>query len=251
MSAGAWSTKRSPCGSSRASRHNPGADADNCRFGFVGQYDRGGFLRQRHFFLRAQVADGAHDIHEEREFLQRAPVDWIDRCGPGGDDQRLGPSRGRIEILARRAAGVLEIPPQRLADERRERVQHAQAIVEHVRENLHRGPGAFRTLGDLQFGKFDVPVRELVPEEFTAAPDFYSPDELEDLYEVDPRRKVLINVGSVGQPRDRDNRACYVLIEEEAVRFVRVEYDVEAVAKEVYAIPELDDYLGTRLKEGR
>jgi predicted phosphodiesterase len=90
-----------------------------------------------------------------------------------------------------------------------------------------------------------------VPGIFTAAPDFYSPDELEDLYEVDPRRKVLINVGSVGQPRDRDNRACYVLIEEEAVRFVRVEYDVEAVAKEVYAIPELDDYLGTRLKEGR
>ena len=90
-----------------------------------------------------------------------------------------------------------------------------------------------------------------VPGVFTAAPDFYSPDELEDVYEIDSRRKTLINVGSVGQPRDRDNRACYALIEDRAVRFARVEYDVETVAKEVYGIAELDDYLGTRLKEGR
>jgi predicted phosphodiesterase len=90
-----------------------------------------------------------------------------------------------------------------------------------------------------------------VPGVFTQAPDFYSPDELEDAFEVDSNRKALINVGSVGQPRDRDNRACYVIVEDGAVRFVRVEYDVESVVKEVYAIPELDDYLGTRLKEGR
>jgi predicted phosphodiesterase len=90
-----------------------------------------------------------------------------------------------------------------------------------------------------------------VPGVFTPAPDFYAPSELGDVFEVNSHRKALINVGSVGQPRDHDNRACYCLIEDEAVRFVRVEYDVETVVKEVYAIPELDDYLGTRLKEGR
>ncbi len=90
-----------------------------------------------------------------------------------------------------------------------------------------------------------------VPGVFTETPDFYSPGELEDVFEVDPRRKALVNVGSVGQPRDRDNRACYVLVEDEAVRFVRVEYDVESVVQEVYAVDDLDDYLGTRLKEGR
>ncbi len=90
-----------------------------------------------------------------------------------------------------------------------------------------------------------------VPGVFTPAPDFYTPSELGEVFEVNPRKKALINVGSVGQPRDHDSRACYCLIEDEAVRFVRVAYDVEAVVQEVYAIPELDDYLGTRLREGR
>jgi len=90
-----------------------------------------------------------------------------------------------------------------------------------------------------------------VPGVFLETPDFYSPDELEGTYEVNPQHKALINVGSVGQPRDRDPRASYVLVEPGRVQFVRVEYDTEAVAQKVYAIPELDDYLGTRLKDGR
>jgi len=90
-----------------------------------------------------------------------------------------------------------------------------------------------------------------VPGVFLETPDFYSPDELEQVFEVNPSRKALINVGSVGQPRDRDPRASYVVIEPGLVRFVRVPYDVDAVAEKVYAIPELDDYLGSRLKEGR
>ena len=90
-----------------------------------------------------------------------------------------------------------------------------------------------------------------VPGVFTDAPDFYSPDELESVYEVNPDHKAIVNVGSVGQPRDRDNRASYALVTADQVQFVRVPYDVDAVAEKVYAIPELDDYQGTRLKEGR
>lgn len=90
-----------------------------------------------------------------------------------------------------------------------------------------------------------------VPGVFLDTPDFYSPDELEGVYEIDPARKALINVGSVGQPRDRDNRASYVLVTGSTVEFVRVPYDFETVSKRVLEIPELDDYLGTRLKEGR
>ncbi|MHC4982755.1 MAG: metallophosphoesterase family protein, partial [Planctomycetota bacterium] len=90
-----------------------------------------------------------------------------------------------------------------------------------------------------------------VPGVFFDTPDFYTPDELEGFLEIDPSKKVIINVGSVGQPRDRDPRAGYVLVEPGCVRFVRVEYDYTAVAKKVYAIEELDDYLGSRLKEGR
>lgn len=90
-----------------------------------------------------------------------------------------------------------------------------------------------------------------VPGVFLDSPDFYSPDEVDMAYEFTPDRKALINVGSVGQPRDRDNRASYVVVEPGKILFVRVPYDVDAVTAKVKAIGELDDYLGARLKEGR
>ncbi len=90
-----------------------------------------------------------------------------------------------------------------------------------------------------------------VPGVFLNTPDFYSPDELEDVYEVDAGHKALINVGSVGQPRDRDTRAGYVLLEPGKVRFIRVEYPVDAVVEKVQAIAQLDNYNGIRLTEGR
>lgn len=89
-----------------------------------------------------------------------------------------------------------------------------------------------------------------VPGVFLETPDFYSPDELGGVYELDGH-KVLINVGSVGQPRDRDPRASYAVLEEKLLRFVRVAYDVESTIRKVHAIRDLDDYLGNRLREGR
>jgi predicted phosphodiesterase len=90
-----------------------------------------------------------------------------------------------------------------------------------------------------------------LPGVFVEKPDFYSPEDLEGVFDVDPGRKALINVGSVGQPRDRDPRACYVLVDQKKVQFVRVAYDVNAVVEKVRAVPDLDDYLATRLIEGR
>jgi len=90
-----------------------------------------------------------------------------------------------------------------------------------------------------------------VPGVFLPTPDYYSPEELGGVYEITAGTKVLINVGSVGQPRDRDTRASYVILEEGCVRFIRVAYDVEATISKVYATAALDDYLGNRLREGR
>jgi diadenosine tetraphosphatase ApaH/serine/threonine PP2A family protein phosphatase len=64
-------------------------------------------------------------------------------------------------------------------------------------------------------------------------------------------RKSIVNVGSVGQPRDGDWRACYVLVDGWDVIFRRVEYDVETTVKKIYAIPEVENFLGDRLREGR
>ena len=42
--------------------------------------------------------------------------------------------------------------------------------------------------------------------------------------------KVIINVGSVGQPRDRDNRACYVIVDGTTISWRRLEYEFEKTA---------------------
>lgn len=133
-----------------------------------------------------------------------------------------------------------------------------------------------------------------VPGVFLEGPDFYSPDELDYRFELTDE-KAIVNVGSVGQPRDRDPRSSFVIVHtpgdasfestsgattaaatEEPVgetedglkilpatstpgrsrtggylEFVRLPYDVETTVKKVEAIPELDNFLGTRLLDGR
>ena len=90
-----------------------------------------------------------------------------------------------------------------------------------------------------------------LPGVFLEDPDFYSPDELGGVYPILEDEKAIINVGSVGQPRDRDNRASYVYIDGNDVNFVRLEYDYKAAAEKIYAIDELDNFEGDRLADGR
>jgi predicted phosphodiesterase len=80
--------------------------------------------------------------------------------------------------------------------------------------------------------------------------EFFSPEEVEYRWTLDAR-KVMINVGSVGQPRDADWRSSYVLLDRDTISFHRLEYDVEATIQKIYNIPELENFLGDRLREGR
>jgi diadenosine tetraphosphatase ApaH/serine/threonine PP2A family protein phosphatase len=89
-----------------------------------------------------------------------------------------------------------------------------------------------------------------VPGIWTEDMTYRSPEELDYLYRISPN-KTVINVGSVGQPRDNDNRACYVLFDGTAARFVKVKYDFETTVEKIYAVAELDRSLGDRLREGR
>jgi diadenosine tetraphosphatase ApaH/serine/threonine PP2A family protein phosphatase len=79
---------------------------------------------------------------------------------------------------------------------------------------------------------------------------FHAPDEIDYVYQLDGR-KTLCNVGSVGQPRDGDWRACYVLLDGETIRYRRVEYDIDTTVKKIYDIPDLENFLGDRLRDGR
>ncbi len=88
-----------------------------------------------------------------------------------------------------------------------------------------------------------------VPGVFTQSMNFLSPDEVNHSYRLTDE-KTMVNVGSVGQPRDGDPRSCYVVLEDGVVNFRRVPYDMEQTIQKIYATPELDNVLGDRLRDG-
>lgn len=118
------------------------------------------------------------------------------------------------------------------------------------------------------------------PGVFLDDPYFDPPHELPDspFYEVDVEERAIINVGSVGQPRDKNPRASYVVIHDDRddygdddpsgdsmagslmnavqanidqIEFVRVDYDIETTVRKILAEPMLDDMLAHRLYDGR
>ena len=125
-----------------------------------------------------------------------------------------------------------------------------------------------------------------VPGVFTEGFQFYAPEEIDNEYTLGDG-KLMVNVGSVGQPRDGDNRACYLLLDDgqpPTAEFTRISgngggdsdrggegggeppvaptgpirityrrllYDFEKTIQKIYAVPELEPFLGDRLRQGR
>jgi predicted phosphodiesterase len=90
-----------------------------------------------------------------------------------------------------------------------------------------------------------------LPGVFLDEPDFYLPEELGDRYPIVDNEKAIINIGSVGQPRDSDRRSSYVYVNGNEVHFVRLEYNFEITAKKIMSIKQLDNLHAERLREGR
>ena len=90
-----------------------------------------------------------------------------------------------------------------------------------------------------------------MPGVFLEGPRFLRQRDLGSKYVFGQGEKAVVNVSSVGQPRDRDPRACYAVVTEQDVVWHRVEYDIEAVVEKVEAIKGLSDRCGLRLLEGR
>lgn len=70
-------------------------------------------------------------------------------------------------------------------------------------------------------------------------------------HELELKPRVIVNPGSVGQPRDRDPRAAYAIFDSEAVTWEprRVEYDIAAVQQRVRQVG-LPEKHAIRLAEG-
>ena len=62
--------------------------------------------------------------------------------------------------------------------------------------------------------------------------EFVNPSECENGF-PNVGSRIICNVGSVGQPRDGDWRACYVLFDGTRIWFRRVAYDVEATIRKI------------------
>ncbi len=69
-----------------------------------------------------------------------------------------------------------------------------------------------------------------------------------DAMKLDDATRYIVNVGSVGQPRDRDPRACYAVWDHGAQRltYVRVPYDIDSAASKIMAAG-LDEKFAKRL----
>lgn len=75
-------------------------------------------------------------------------------------------------------------------------------------------------------------VKELPPEDFV----------------LEAGMKYIVSVGSVGQPRDYDNRASYTVYDSEtrSFHFKRIEYDIEGAASKIFGA-KLERNFGQRL----
>jgi predicted phosphodiesterase len=74
-----------------------------------------------------------------------------------------------------------------------------------------------------------------------------------DIHYTDMKQaRFLINVGSVGQPRDRNPKPCYGILDTDAGKFEyrRVSYDIAATQSKMRKI-KMPDFLVTRLNDGR
>ena len=80
--------------------------------------------------------------------------------------------------------------------------------------------------------------------------NFIRPFDIDGVYHL-RSEKAIINVGSVGQPRDGDSRAGYAILDDDRVEFRRVKYDFRKTMQKIKKIDSLPDSLASRLEEGR
>ncbi|HOX28692.1 MAG TPA: metallophosphoesterase family protein [bacterium] len=88
-------------------------------------------------------------------------------------------------------------------------------------------------------------------QEIDGSPSFKPQSECEGSISLDPSLKVIVNVGSIGQPRDRDPRGGFVIWDDEqhTIRFIRFDYPIEAAQKRI-TDAGLPRFLADRLAGG-
>jgi len=89
----------------------------------------------------------------------------------------------------------------------------------------------------------------IVTNDFT----WIKPHELENYtYQLPPDLKTLVNIGSVGQPRDNNPKLCYAIFDtdKKTITYRRVEYDVAKAQERFKGNPALAERNSKRIGEG-
>ncbi len=175
------------------------------------------------------------------DLIMQCPVVLLGNHDQGAmfDPEGFNPSAERAIFWTR---AQLEVP----GESREHKERRWEFLAERPR--THREDGILYVHGSAR-----NPLNEYVFPE-----DIYNQRKMERIfalvidyqYRLDGR-KTLCNVGSVGQPRDGDWRACYVLLDDDVIRYRRVEYDIDSTVRKIYEIPDLENFLGDRLRDGR
>jgi diadenosine tetraphosphatase ApaH/serine/threonine PP2A family protein phosphatase len=201
------------------------------------------YVRKFAWVLKGNHELGLFDREEWKRFSPRAAdsIEWTrKRLDVPGDPD----GRGRLEFLAATPEKHVE------GDITYCHGSPRLPVTEYISPTLGKlHPERLKVI----FGVFEhlaFVAHTHVPGVFTEDLVFSTPMDLGNEYEIGPG-KAIINVGSVGQPRDGNSRACYVVFDGKIVVFRRVQYDVDRAASQIYAVAELDDGLGDRLYEGR
>lgn len=79
------------------------------------------------------------------------------------------------------------------------------------------------------------------------------PEENEYRVEFEEDKKYIVNIGSVGQPRDGDPRSCYAIYDQDAqsVTWRRVAYDIDHTVRKIEKMCGGENWCGVRLRFGK
>jgi predicted phosphodiesterase len=181
----------------------------------------------------------------------RAAIEWTrEELNHGGDKERTfaywdflsGLEPFRVEPGAMYAHGSPRDPVREYMLPRDAR-DAAKMKAVFARMKPHRSQGAYVCF----VGHSHVPAI------FYEDGRFYRPKGTEGPYELGAGEQnlALVNVGSVGQPRDGDSRLSYALFDGAKLWFVRLEYDIAEAQQDIRAVRELPGYLADRLGVGQ
>lgn len=181
-----------------------------------------------------------------------------------GNHEQAVLGRQSLENYNQAAKASTEWTKQMLSPQSLEYI--SQFEIEHIEDNLHLVHGspyepdqwryifttdeAMRAFANLQ-GKLGFCGHSHIPSVIVEMASGEARSRAAHDFDPDPDTRYLINVGSVGQPRDKDPRACYLIFDqlEYSIEYHRVDYDI-VQAQEKMKRAQLPKILADRLTAG-